>query len=58
MQDLDWDYQVLYRDPTEEYLPDDQRYKGWKLVTAWTGVLVGSWSLMIGCVLVARALLA
>ncbi|MGD1156628.1 MAG: hypothetical protein ABSA41_12445 [Terriglobia bacterium] len=44
-------------DPMEEYLAVDQKYTGWKLVTCWTGAIVGSWALMIGLVVITRALL-
>jgi hypothetical protein len=51
-------FQVVYVEPLDEYLAVDQEYMGWKLVTAWTGAIVGSWGLVIGCVTIARALLA
>ena len=51
------EFQVVYDEPIEEYSVVDQKYTGWKLATAWTGVIVGSWALVIGCVMIARALL-
>ncbi|HMD85017.1 MAG TPA: hypothetical protein VKO18_09990 [Terriglobia bacterium] len=50
-------FQVFYDEPFEEYLAVDQKCTEWELATVWTGALVGSWALVIGCVLIARALL-
>jgi hypothetical protein len=52
------DVQQFYCDPMEACLTVDPRYRGWQLVTVWTGVIVGSWSLVVGCALIAHALFA
>lgn len=51
-------FPVVYHEPPEEDLNAEQKYMGWKLVTIWTGAIGGSWALLIGCVLIARAILA
>jgi hypothetical protein len=45
-------------EPAREYLAIDHKYTGWKLCSAWAGGIVGSWALMIGLVVITRALLA
>jgi hypothetical protein len=49
--------QLFCGEPIEEHSAGDQKYKGWKMVAAWTGTIVASWLLVIGCVVIARALL-
>ena len=53
----DMRFQVADYESLEEYLVDEPKYQGWKLVTTWTGSVVGSWALMIGCIAIARAIL-
>jgi hypothetical protein len=53
----DRDFPVVYVEPIEEYLEVDQKHSVWKVITAWTGGAVVSWALVIGCVMIARALL-
>jgi len=50
-------FQAFYDEPIGEDGDDDQKYTKWKLATVWAGAFVGSWALIIGCVLMARALL-
>jgi hypothetical protein len=50
-------FPAVYGEPIEEYLEVDPKYTAWKVVTAWTGAAIGGWALVIGCVMVARALL-
>ncbi|MGA3325044.1 MAG: hypothetical protein ABSF45_11275 [Terriglobia bacterium] len=53
----DRDFPLVYVEPMEEYFELDQKYPAWKVVTAWTGGAVVSWALVIGCVMIVRALL-
>jgi len=57
MNAYDREFPVVYMEPIEEYLEVDPKHTAWKVVTAWTGAAVGSWALVIGCVMIARALL-
>jgi hypothetical protein len=50
-------FQVVYDELIEKHSTVGKKYTGWKLVTAWTGAIVASWALVIGCVVIARALL-
>ncbi len=49
-------FQASYDEPMEDSAVDP-KYGKWKLATIWTGAFVGSWAVVIGCVLIARALL-
>ena len=49
-------FQVIFDEPLEESLAVDQKLTGWKLGAAWTGAIVGSWALVIACVVIACAL--
>jgi hypothetical protein len=53
----DRDFPLVYVEPIEECLEVDQKHSVWKVITAWTGGAVVSWALVIGCVMIARALL-
>jgi hypothetical protein len=53
----DREFPVVYIEPIEEYSEVDPKPAAWKVVTAWTAAAVGSWALVIGCVMIARALL-
>ena len=52
----DQDFPLVEARPPEAYLADHRKYRGWKLATAWAGAVVGSWALLIGCVMAVRAL--
>jgi hypothetical protein len=56
-QTPDGGFQVFYDEPVEEYAAVEEKDKGWRLVADWTGAIVASWALVIGCVVLARALL-
>ena len=52
----DGEIPTVYMEPIEEYLEADPNSTAWKVVTAWTAAAVGGWALVIGCVMIARAL--
>jgi hypothetical protein len=53
----DREFPVVCMEPIEEYSEVDPKPAAWKVVTAWTAAAVGSWALVIGFVMIARALL-
>ncbi len=44
-------------EPIEEYLEVDPKHTAREVLTAWTVAAVGGWALVLGGVMIARALL-